>query len=472
MRKLPLSILLLACLASSPLRAEALPVSHWVWNRTAPLSADEAQRLKDTGTTQLWWNIGTLERDGTQWKGAAGFSMPAAPEGIRIFPVIRLHHSAQTLAEPAADEALIDLLTRASRRFGGEVLQVDYDCPDRLLGRYAEVLGKLRRAISPAKLHITALANWPRVTGFSELCASVDGIVPMFYDLETDDMTESPEGARPLTDPTTLEAQLALWKTCPTPWEAGLPNFTRVTLFDARGKPKGHLGEWRWEELVFHPALRGERETRNGTTMLKAAEEVTLSKTPISAGERLVVRWPDARVLHQAVMQAQQVGARGLIFFKLPEPNSPSGWSLETLADFLGPEPDKATPQLELAWAGNKLELRNTGPLDLPPRFGPATDKTDTASSTRHPASYREGGWTLELDLPPASVLELRPGAFSFRDTSAESISQRVTLRFASLRAYGKITSGYLQMNHRPAEVRWRIPEVSPLWQRAVLSPP
>jgi hypothetical protein len=470
MPTLLLTTLLLACLAASFLRAEALPVSHWVWNRTAPLSADEARRLRDTGATQLWWNIGTLEREGMRWKGAATFSMPAAPEGIRILPVVRLHHSAQTLTEPAADAALIDLLTRASRHFGGDVLQVDYDCPDRWLGRYAEVLGKLRQAIAPAKLHITALANWPRVAGFAELCASVDGIAPMFYDLETDDMTESPDGARPMTEAATLAAQLALWKTCPTPWEAGLPNFTRVTLFDAQGKPKGHLGEWRWEDLVFHPALRVDRETQSGTTILKATQGVTLVKTSISAGEQLVVRWPDSVVLHKAVMQAQQAGARGVIFFKLPDLNSPGGWSLETLSIFLNQEPGKTAPQLELAWTDNKLELRNLGPLDLPPRFGSATNRTDTAISSTT-AGYREGGWSLELDLPPASMLELQPGAFSFRDMHTETISQRVTLRFASLRAYGKIISGYLQINNRPAEVRWRIPEVSSLWQRAVLPP-
>jgi hypothetical protein len=471
MRTLLLTLVLLVHLASS-LHAEAPPVSHWVWNRTTPLTTEEVKQLRDTGCRQLWWNIGTLERNGTRWKGAASFAIPAVPEGIHILPVVRLHHSAQTLAEPAADAALVDLLARASRHFGGEALQVDYDCPDRLLGRYAEVLGKVRQAIAPTKLHITALANWPRVAGFPELCASVDGIAPMFYDLETDDMTESPEGARPMTDAATLATQLALWKACPAPWEAGLPNFTRVTLFDARGKPKGHLGEWRWEDLVFHPALRVERETQSGTTILQATQEVTLSKTPISAGERLVVRWPDSSVLHSAVMQAQQAGARGLIFFKLPELNSPSGWSVETLSAFLNQEPGKNVPQLELTWTDNKLELRNRGPLDLPPRFGSVTNKTGAAiSNAAHPAGYREGGWSLELDLPPASVPELQPGAFSFRDTTTESISQRVTLRFASLRAYGKIISGYLQANNRPAEVRWRIPEVSTLWQRAVLSP-
>jgi hypothetical protein len=469
--------LILCWLASGPaavIRAESptISASHWVWNRTAPLSADEAKRLRATGAKQLWWNVGTLERDGTQWKGAASFAMPAAPEGIRILPVVRLHHSAQTLAEPAADSALIELLTRASRHFGGEVLQVDYDCPDRLLGRYAEVLAKLRLAIAPTKLHVTALANWPRVTGFPELCASVDGIAPMFYDLETDDMTESPDGARPMMDATTLAAQIATWKTCATAWDAGLPNFTRVTLFDARGKPKGHLGEWRWEDLVFHPALRVERETQSGTTILKAIQSVTLGKTLVSPGEQLVVRWADPGMLHKSVIQAQQAGARGLIFFKLPELNAPGGWSLETVSTFLDQEPGKIAPQLELAWTDNKLELRNTGPLDLPPRFGSAGHRTSApASGATTSPGFREGGWTFELDLSPASVLELQPGAFSFRDTLTETISQRVTLRFASLRAYGKIISGYIQVNKRPSEVRWRIPELSPLWQRAVLSP-
>jgi hypothetical protein len=149
---------------------------------------------------------------------------------------------------------------------------------------------------------------------------------------------------------------------------------------------------------------------------------------------------------------AGESGARGLLFFKLPAPGSPSGWSLETLKTALH---EDAAPRFELVLEKARLVLRNASAVDLPPRFASSADATDA-------------GWLIELDLAPASVLDLAAGEFAFRDSEMEKKTGRVCLRFTSLRARGMIGSGFFQCLTHPSSLRWRIPEISDAWQDAV----
>jgi hypothetical protein len=426
-----------------------LQIAHWVWNRTEPLGAAETEALHRTGGRELLWNPGTLEREGTQWRGPETWVMPPAPDKIRVIPVVRLHHAATTLEDPNADAGLVSLLGAWCRHHRADELQLDYDCPDRLLARYAAVLAKVRAELRPARLTATALAHWPGVAGFAELCGSVDELAPMFYDLET----HVPKGVpTALLEEKKLRAQMNGWRTCPVPWRAGLPNFTRVSLLAPSGALAGQLEEWRWDELTLHPALALETPTTAGVTVLRAERAVTLRRHPVEPGGQLVVRWPDLEVLRAGVRLAADHGARGVIFFKLPRPASPSGWSLDTLHEALQRAP---APAFQLVMEPARLTLRHVSAADLPPRF---------ASK----AGARDAGWTLELDLNPADVLDLAPGEFALRDKSTEKQSARVTLRFTSLRSGGMIRTGFFQCLTTPKSLRWRIPELSGAWQDAV----
>jgi hypothetical protein len=152
------------------------------------------------------------------------------------------------------------------------------------------------------------------------------------------------------------------------------------------------------------------------------------------------------------VRLAAEHGARGVIFFKLPRPGSPSGWSLDTLHEARLRAP---APAFQLVMERARLALRHVSTADLPPRF-----------ATK--AGSRDAGWTLELDLKPADVLDLAAGEFVLRDTSMEKQSGRVTLRFTSVRSGGMIRTGFFQCLTTPSSLRWRIPELSDAWQDAV----
>lgn len=440
------------------------PPAWWVWNRTTPLTAEEAAALREHGVEELQWNLGTLTRQGTQWTGAEKLHLPAPVKDVAIIPVARLHHAPATIAEPLADEALAGLLSRLCKRLDCKTLQLDYDCPDRLLGRYAQALGKIRQRIAPVRLSVTALAGWPRVAGFEEVCASADELVPMFYDLESD---ANAERRAPLFSEATVREQIPLWKGCPTGWRAGLPNFTRVTVLDSQGKALGHVDTWRWETLLHDPAWEVRTSTSQGMTELRARSAVQVGRNPVAQGGGLLVRWPDLQLLQAARQAALKAGARGVVLFKLPQADSPSGWSLSTVLEALHSKTLKellpAPQDFRLLSEGPRLTLMHQGSIDLPPRFGPASGAVE-AGSTR-------SGWSIELDLPPAALAEFSAGDFSGRDARQEQSTGHVVIELPFLRSGGSLSTGYFQYLTPPAVLRWRIPQLSPVWQTTAPSP-
>ncbi len=451
----------LVCTGAGPVDAGQTPPppAWWVWNRPIPLNAEEAAGLRKHGVRELQWNLGTLARKGTQWTGADKLYLPSPVEGLTITPVVRLHHAATTMSEPTADEALAELLARLCGRLRCETLQLDYDCPDRLLPRYAEALKKVRQHIAPVRLSVTALAGWPRVAGFKEWCAQADEVLPMFYDLESD---ANAERRAPLLSEATVRDQIPLWAGCPTPWRAGLPNFTRVTVLDAQDKALGHVDTWRWETLIYDPAWEVRQPTSQGMTELRARSATTVGRTPVVEGGGLLVRWPDAELLRAASQAACAAGAEGVILFKLPQADSPSGWSVPTVLGALSLDQEEEKdllPKIEdfrLLQKDSRFVLIHEGGIDLPPRFA-------SPSST-------DAGWTLELDLAPAAFVELAAGEFSGRDTANEKQTGQVTLRLPHLRSGSSLSSGYFQYLKPSAVLRWRIPQLSSVWQPAAPS--
>lgn len=444
-----------SCIAAGqPGAVESSPSpAWWVWNRTTPLTAEETAALQKHGVRELQWNLGTLTRKGVGWTGADKLYLPAPVNGVSVIPVVRLHHAPATMAEPAADEALAELLARLCGHLGCHTLQLDYDCPDRLLPRYAEALGKIRKRITPVRLSVTALAGWPRVAGFKEWCAQADEVVPMFYDLESDAVAER---RAPLLSQQTVQEQIPLWERCTTSWRAGLPNFTRVTVLDAQDKALGHVDTWRWETLLYDSAWEVRDPTTQGMTELRARTATKVGRTPIAQGGGLLIRWPDGKLLQAATQAASAAGARGVVLFKLPQTDSPSGWSLGTVLEALrAQEPKDLLPAVQnfrlVQKKDSRLTLVHEGSVDLPPRFAPP-------------------GWTLELEVAPSALAELAAGEFAGRDTAREEQTGHVTLQVAHLRSGGSLRTGYFQYLHPPAVLRWRIPQLSPLWQTATPS--
>jgi hypothetical protein len=411
----------------------------WVWHRTKELSAEERAALKEQGVTTLYWHVGEMETRAGRWRWKTPpRAVQGLADGLRIVPVVRLTSEMKQPFAPAALEILRSELPRVAGENGA--LQIDYDCPDRLLPEYAAALREIRKLVP--HLSITALAQWPRLPGFAALTREVEEIAPMFYDLQADPTGVSADAPPPpLLDPAQLEAVLRPWKQCPIPWRAGLPTFARLTVFDRTGVSRGQIPNWLWDDFCFHKSLHTLAPTRLGVTLFRADADTRVAATPVAKDELVVSRFTDRAALAQAVARARAAGAVDIIFFRLPDDSDPSGWSLANLSKLA----DDEHPQLILrAAADDRLELVNDSAVDLSPRL--AGDKSD-----------RDRGYALEIDVPAPLFREALAGDFWRVGSHAEPDSKkpvavavplatRLTFWFSQLRAGSTLQTGLLQL--------------------------
>ena len=472
-RGLAVALLVSGCLSDA--RAGDSPFAFWVWNRAAPLTTEERARLHDARVERLYWQVGELElHAGELVLRRTATAEPTGP-GLQIIPVVRVATSVRSPEQFSGDalgRALRPVVDAAPER----EVQLDFDCPDRLLPVYAERLRTARQVAGARRLAITALAGWSEAPAAASLWPAVDAVYPMLYDTQPDPGPvpgdPTPCRPRPLLDPDTLARQLRSWKGCPIPWYAGLPTFARVTLYDPAGHSRGHPRAWDWEDRVFNPALTLDRAADGGTTVLRATRPTRIGENPLSAGGYAAVRTAERPAVREGIARAQAAGARGVVLFRLPDPPSPlgptgGGWSLpQTLALLAPAGVADAGPPVSLHRAGDGSErfvLRNDSDQDLPARFG---------------VDGRGYGLELELTGEAPGWREALPGDFRnvvghvFADAESTGkpvpvaipLARRLTFWFAALPAHAALTTGLVQLapGVEPSAVRFRVPATDP----------
>ncbi len=425
------------------LQAVAGARSYWVWHRSEPLTASEVTELAQQQVTTLYWHAGTLAPRGDHWHWSEGpRALAEVAQGLRIVPVVRIESEDH---DPFADMAALRAQLARVARAGA--VQLDYDCPDRLLPDYAVALGALRTDFP--QLSITALAHWPRLKDFHVLARNVSELCPMFYDLQADPRGVSATNPPPpLLDSLQIERALIDWSACPVRWRAGLPAFTRLTRFDSHGISRGQIPDWQWDDVVFHKHLRAIAPTRIGVTLLRADTHTRIAGRALYEGDILAVRMPDPAALAQSLAAAERSGAAGVVLFRLPGRADSASQSLAALRD-LG-----ATPKPTLRREGDTFILTNDSDTDIAPRL----------TGERHD---RDRGYALELDAPAPVFREAEPGMF-WRVTAhvdADATPRAATVQTATrlsfwlshLPAGASLRSGIFQLAPGATPLRWRI---------------
>jgi hypothetical protein len=441
-----------AILAASGLRAETFERAYWVWHRAQPLTVDEKVQLAQTEVQTLYWSVGELQnrRGLWRWKNAPLPLDTVAPT-FHVVPVVRLTTEEKAPFAAAGMPRLVNAL-RGIANTGGE-LQLDFDCPDRLLGDYAVALTNLRRTVP--HLSITALTHWPGLRDWPALTRSVEEMAPMFYDMQGDPTGVSAEAPPPpILDPENVAVALRAWSACPIPWRAGLPSFARLTVFDRTGLSRGQIPNWSWEDFCFHKNLHTLGPTRLGVTLFRADRDTRVARTAVAQDEIVASRFVDRPALAKMYAEAREAGAKGAIFFRLADETDPSGWSAADLGALASIEP----PRLILrAAADDRLELVNDSDHDLPARLaGPKGDL--------------DRGYALEIDAPAALFRDALAGDFwrvaSHVNPDAEKptpvavpLATRLTFWFSHLPARAHLQTGLLQLapGATLAQLRYRI---------------
>lgn len=422
----------------------------WVWNRNTPLTTQETDTLQSSGIKRIYWQRAEIAKQEGAWKITRSFQSPS----IEHIAVIRLAASPETVDTPADFPSLAELI----KSIGTEDIQIDYDCPDRLLQNYAQLLRNIREAISPQRLSITALGGWAGHPGFADLQNQVEEIAVMFYDLSPDMPEAVTSGSvQAMVDLATIQRLIPLWQShCKKPWFAGLPNFSRLSVFGENGALAGHLHDWNWDALIFHPDLEiTAPEPANGITWLKAKTPIIIAEnTPIHPGQKIILRQPDSASLKTAEQLAIDAGCAGIVWFPLPTPDAGTGFSPAHLSSF------KSSSELTLTYSATAFTLTNTGTTDLPPRFVGTGGKQDR-------------GRQLEIDVIDGGFFDAALGEFVQllghvnADTPSQALApvgraRRLTFWFSRLTAGHAIQTGPAHLRSGTS-LRWRVDGKS--WQ-------
>ncbi len=399
------------------------PPAYWVWHRGSPLTVAEKESLR---ANKLYWQAAECG-----WKhGTWSLTRISAPfRDASIIPVFRIHPETAFLGSPAAAGTLAAAIRGWSEGAELREIQLDFDCPDRLLDRYATFLESLGREIAPCRISITALAGWPRHPQFAKLTAAVSSLAPMFYDLEPDAAQDVRDRRfQPMAD-AEVARLIALWSTCEKPWLAGLPNFERLSVFDHQGALIGHLRGWRHDEVFFHPDLKA-RSLGGGVTLFDISKAVDLAGTRVPRDGITVHRMPEAGALSAMVDAADRAGARGILYFALPGPGLQAAYSPAHLAATGDPR-----PRLSISRSGAVI-LENPGPRDL-----------------------AAGVWELEVGAGHVgSFRSASPAGFATAEGAGglpPELATSLILRFSKLPAGASLDSGPLVGN--PDGLRWSL---------------
>jgi hypothetical protein len=447
---LPISAVLLVGLAAL---SRGSPTSFWVWQRSTVLSSDEKAEIERFGVRDLYWQIGTITPQGDSWKWTERFpadfdSMRKEKSGLHLVPVVRLEPPPRWSFSTASTQSLENLLSQIAKSMGSRELQIDYEAPDRSIPAYLRFLQQLKAQRS-WRLSVTALAHWSKYT--PQLVGLVDEITPMFYDLDPGRESLRDGRLANLTDPISAETELDDWKKCPIPWKAGLPNFSRVTVIDVGGASRGHLRSWAWDDVWFSPILEPLAPTTDGQTIFSVLSSGILGVTPLRAGEKVIVRYPDLAQLKQLADKSEQAGSQGVIYFRLADGTDMSGFAV---SDLLGEAPEIVTV---LPFSADSITLASN--KTLMPVVTPNRLRGYALAVKTDGEGWREAvpGQFASISLDPAGTapapIDLGLG------------TTMLYFRFSALQAGGTLKTGLLQ--HAPKErVRWSVEGVNPepLW--------
>lgn len=343
-----------------------LEVALWYWHQPFRLDPADAKMLKTAGVRRLFVRAGTFRKESLAAKLVLPEVWAGKSEGMEVHLVFNLDYSLVEAFENLPLEGLARSLetqivqerTRAERAGIPVVgIELDFDCPTRLLPRYAELLHRLRPALRAGNmaLSITALPTWFGSGAVEQVQAETDFTVPQFYE---------PQIPRTLNDFATvsrltlLERGLAQAGRRGAPFYAGLPAYGHALIYDEQGKLLGTYRGMSALQALNHPSFRLERafpadaQGRPATPATAIGEDiydfVAVKPAPDGRGLgfHLLFDLPTPELLrqHLATVQAQRPrNCRGVILFRYPEPEELATLPLPTVvADLRGerPQPD------------------------------------------------------------------------------------------------------------------------------------
>jgi hypothetical protein len=448
----------------------------WYWHTPFRVTEAEKGLLKEIGVRTLYVRGGTFTTDGK--RAILGFPQRwETPAGMDVVLTLNFDGGLVSHLEEIPVETLaadvgkgIARATAAAGKVGVRPIgvQLDIDCPTRVLPRYAALLRAVRPHVK-GSFSITALPTWIASSNLDEVAEAVDFVVPQFYEGRTG---RTLGDLQPVSDAGAVKRGLERLGRKGRPFYAGLAAYGHAMLFTPEGKLTAMYRGLGPEDAMRHPSLSFEADGPIGDS----GEErlVMRAVRPDANGRgrdfRIAYTLPTADMVRRQVAafnEARPANARGFILYRFPEPLEAMALPLTSVRAALKNTEDEPGLKVTLdskavPWALIGTEAKGRVPRDLTVR-AEATGDVGSAASP--------GAVTVVVEFDRPGIEGVVPGDFdqvrlgrveadgSVRESSPARANAVMLLRHHILPGE-KLRSGAIEIGSdgaTKARMRWSV---------------
>lgn len=363
-----------------------LEVGLWYWHEPFHIPPAEAAQWRALGVTQIFVHAGEFHWE----KGKAGLILPqrweTAPAEMKLHLVFRFDASLirnfSTLDLAALTASLqegIQSERNQATKTGAQVVgvQLDFDCPTRLLPRYAELLKRLRAVLPPKTvLSATALPTWytgDSIRSLEGVAAAVDFLAPQYYEGV---IPEHLDRFATISRLSMAEHGMQAAGRLGYPFYVGIPAYGHALLYDQKGVLQATLHDMSAPVLLRDSRFRllrafpADKEGRPATGSTYVGEDIydfvalQPDRYGRGLGYHLVYDLPTPALLeqHLALVRAQRPrNCLGVLLFRYPEAGETSTLPLPTLAAALQNRPTRPDLKVRIKAETLPWEMIDTG---------------------------------------------------------------------------------------------------------------
>ncbi len=469
----------------------ALPrvkIGIWYWHSPFQLTAQELTWVKKIGISTIYVRAATLTTDGMriktmipqQWRSNAG--------GVPVVLTFNFDsglgsHFKELANSTIAPDVIAGIVRERTTALGHGIhvtgVQMDVDCPTRLLPKYADLLVKIRAGLLASKALVpgdsfssTALQTWLNSRDYQELADACDFVVPQFYEGRTGHTINT---VQPISDASNLARGMDHAESAGKPFFVGLGIYGHSLLYNERGALIGMYHGMQPEDALRHPSLKLEKQaaikegSQNSGEHLLVLRAVRPDLNGRGLGYRIAYVLPGAEMLTRELKifeESRSSHCQGIILYRFPELADELSLPLPTIAQALSNHP--ATLEIKPTITGRAVPWSLIGTDKVakrpPYEFTLAAESIGTAPTLPGPDAL-----TMMVRFDHAGLEGCEPGDFDRaatgrfgRDGSftacAPAHANAVLFRRFDLRPGARIKSGPIEVGPDgpiPTEIVW-----------------
>ncbi|HTQ10804.1 MAG TPA: DUF3142 domain-containing protein [Fimbriimonadaceae bacterium] len=334
-----------------------LDLGIWYWHSPFAVSDEDARLLRSAGFTTLYVRTGTFTTDGKRLLLALPEQWQSGDKGFRIVSVFNFDPGLLTHFDAfGVDRMAGDMAPRIAAALDGARkrgihpagVQLDIDCPTRLLPKYAELLGRLKPMLAKDfsgtwSFSITALPTWLSSPQFADVASRVDFVAPQFYEGR---VGRTVDDIVPVSDPSELASGLRRLDGTGIAFYAGIPAYGHALLYDKRGRLEAVYRGLSAEDALRHPSLRYEsttpidargraaRESSYVGQDLVALKAIHPDSSGRGLGDTLAYLLPSLEIESGQARDVEEkapANCRGMIVYRYPEPDETTCLSIRSI---------------------------------------------------------------------------------------------------------------------------------------------